>query len=433
MRKDMAKKEAQPSREPTRRQLALSRREQEQLRMIYLALGLVAILIIIVLTIGLVQTYVIEPNSPVAIVAGKEISTGAYRDRALYERFLLEEQIQQIIQQQAALPPPSENEDQFSQLLRNQYQQMANQLLQQRSIIDRQTVDAMIEEELIENEVAERGITVSEAEITEFINRILARRSGGLTAAAASETSTARADASATAAVWTPTPTFTPSPTLTATATITEPTATPVNTPTPAPTPTLNVITEDTLATQYSEWLETLEEEADLSEAEYREIIRKTILRDKLSEVIGDETPRRAEQAHARHILVETQEEAEQVIERLEAGEDFGALAEELSQDPSSATEGGDLDFLPRGRTVAPVDEAIFSLPIGQISEPIETQFGWHVIEVLEREERELSPADYSQQQQLAFSTWLENARQAAEIEDLWVASKAPPDPFFDR
>lgn len=426
----MAKKDTQSSRGPTRRQIALSRREQEKLRLIYMGLGLVAVLILIVLGFGLLQTYVFEPNAPVAVVNGEEISTGQYRSRVKYERFILEDQLQQISQQLASLPP-QEEDDQFSQLLRNQYQQFANQLTQQRVAVDRQTLDVLIAEELIQAEANRRDITVSEDEVTEAINRFLARRQGGLTQAAARETSTARAQATATAALWTPTPTFTPSPTLTTTQEIT-PTATPANSPTPAPTPTFNIIATDTLSTEYNNWLATLQNQADISEAQYREIMRRTVLRNKLNDQLAEELPRVAEQAHARHILVETEEEANQVLERLEAGEDFAALAEELSTDTGSAANGGDLGFVPQGSFVPAIDEAVFNLPIGQVSEPIETQFGWHIVEVLEREERELSPSDYSQLQNSALSNWISEAREEAEIEEFWTPEKAPEDDFLE-
>ncbi len=427
----MSKRNIQQSgRGPTRRQIARSRREREQLRLIYIGLGIVAALVVIVLAFGFYQTYVLEPQEPVAIVDGQEITTADYQDRVQYERFILQDQYQQIVQQQAALAE-SENE-QLVELLGNQYQQMANQILQQLSVIDRQTVDTMIDDELIKAEAAERGLTASEEEVTEYINRTLARRAGGLTAASASETATARVQASATATLWTPTPTLTPSPTITITGEIT-PTATPVDTPTPQPTPTFNVIDAESLSTEYGNWLEILAENAGIGEAEYRQIVRTFVLRDKLAEALGDEVSPTAEQARARHILVETEEEAKEVIERLEAGEEFADLATELSTDPGSAANGGDLGFVPSGRFVEPIDEAVFSLPLGEISEPIETQFGWHVVEVLEREERELSPADYQQSQQLAFSEWLENARAEADIQDLWTADKAPDGSLFTQ
>ena len=152
-----------------------------------------------------------------------------------------------------------------------------------------------------------------------------------------------------------------------------------------------------------------------------------------MSKAIGDEVPKTAEQTQARHILVETEDEAKKVVERLKAGEDFADLAAELSLDTSSAAEGGDLGFSPAGRYVAPVDEAISSLKIGEISEPIQSQFGWHVIEVLARENRELAPADYSQKQRQAYQDWLDKTRQETQIEDTWTPDKAPDDPFLKQ
>jgi parvulin-like peptidyl-prolyl isomerase len=426
----MAKKVTGPTRAPTRKQVAISRKEREQRRLLYLGLGFVGLLIVFVLGFGLVQTYVIEPNSAIAIVNETEVTNREYRNRVFYERFVLDEQLQQISQQFAALPP-AEEDDQFAQLLRNQYQQMFSQLSQQRSTIDRQVLDLMIAEQLMEAEAAQRGITVTDDDVTEFINRFLAGRQGGLTAAAASETSIARVDATATAAVWTPTPTLIPSPTLTNTGELTGSTTVPNSVPSPAPTPTFNIIADDELATQYDNWMNTLAEVANTGEADYRRYIRLAVLREKLGESLGDEVPTIAEQARARHILVESEEEANQVVERLQAGEDFAELATELSLDTASAAAGGDLGFVPRDRFVASVDEVVFSLPPGQLSDPVESQFGWHVIEVLERGERELSPADYSQAQRVALSEWIANAREAAEIQDLWSPEKAPPDPVL--
>ena len=86
------------------------------------------------------------------------------------------------------------------------------------------------------------------------------------------------------------------------------------------------------------------------------------------------------EEVSARHILVETEEEAVAAIERLEAGEDFATLATELSIGPSS-TNGGDLGYFQMGQMVEPFGEVAFGLESGEFTtEPVETQFGWHVI-----------------------------------------------------
>lgn len=426
----MAKRDTQPTRAPTRKQIARSRKERERLRLIYIGLGIVIALVVIVLGIGLYQTFVLEPKAPVATVDGVDITTGDYQTRVKYERFMLDQAIQQIAAQRQQL---IQTDPQLAELLISQYEQQASQLQQQRFLVDRDTLDVMIEDRLIEAEAARRGMMASEPEIDEAINRFLARQLGGLTEAAAAETVAARAEASATAALWTPTPTFTPSPTLTTTEEITQPTVTPANTPAPAPTPTLVVIDQNSLSTQYATWLSTLTENTDVDEATYRQIVRTIVLRNKLQEELGNEVPPTGEQSRARHIMVDTEEEAQAVIKRLQAGEDFADLAAELSKDPGSSTAGGDLGFVSRGRFVGPVDEAVFTLSIGEVSEPVETQFGWHVIEVLEREVRPLSPADYRLSQQLAYNDWLTSARTEAIIEDFWTAEKAPEDPLFGR
>lgn len=82
----------------------------------------------------------------------------------------------------------------------------------------------------------------------------------------------------------------------------------------------------------------------------------------------------------ARHILVETLEEATAILERYKAGEDFSELAMSISIDTGSGANGGDLGEFYRGDMVKPFEEAAFSMSVGQVSEPIQTQFGYHII-----------------------------------------------------
>lgn len=91
------------------------------------------------------------------------------------------------------------------------------------------------------------------------------------------------------------------------------------------------------------------------------------------------------EEIEVRHILVETEEEAREILTLLEQGADFGELARERSQDPGSAAEGGHLGFSPRGENVPAFEEVAFALEKGELSEPVETNFGYHVIELLDR------------------------------------------------
>jgi len=93
------------------------------------------------------------------------------------------------------------------------------------------------------------------------------------------------------------------------------------------------------------------------------------------------ETPPTNE-VRARHIIVETREEAEAIIEELDAGGDFEAIAREKSKD-GAAAQGGDLGYFGPGRMVPEFEQAVFAMEVGTYTkEPVQTQFGWHVIKV---------------------------------------------------
>ena len=100
------------------------------------------------------------------------------------------------------------------------------------------------------------------------------------------------------------------------------------------------------------------------------------------------------EEVRARHILVEEEAQAKAALERLKKGEDFAKLAAELSKDPGSGKEGGDLGFFTKDRMVAPFAEAAFKLGKGEISEPVKSQFGWHVIKVEDKRTKALPAFD---------------------------------------
>lgn len=136
-------------------------------------------------------------------------------------------------------------------------------------------------------------------------------------------------------------------------------------------------------------------------------------------EKIGQVKPE--QELHARHILVETEAEAKDVAERLKKGEDFATLAKEKSKDPGA--EGGDLGFFTRGQMVKPFEEAAFALDVGQISDPVQSPFGWHVIKVEEKRDQPLPTFDQvkdgiiAQLVQLKAQEVVSDLRKAAKIE----------------
>jgi len=98
------------------------------------------------------------------------------------------------------------------------------------------------------------------------------------------------------------------------------------------------------------------------------------------------------EEVRARHILVESEEKARDLYEMIAHGSDFAALAKQYSKDPGSKDQGGELGFFGRGQMVPQFEEAAFKLKPGEVGEPFQTQFGWHLIRVDERR-RQPAPA----------------------------------------
>ncbi len=124
---------------------------------------------------------------------------------------------------------------------------------------------------------------------------------------------------------------------------------------------------------------------------------------------------------NASHILVETEEEAQALIAELEGGADFATLAREKSTGPSGPN-GGMLGWFGAGRMVPAFEEAVFALEAGQISAPVQTQFGWHVIRLNETRNQEIPSLDsvrdsiVEQLQTEALLARLEELMQAADV-----------------
>lgn len=88
----------------------------------------------------------------------------------------------------------------------------------------------------------------------------------------------------------------------------------------------------------------------------------------------------------ASHILVKTEEEANKLYEEISNGADFAEMAQEHSLCPSKR-DGGDLKYFGKGMMVKPFEDAAFSLEIGELSKPVETQFGWHLIKLTDKKD----------------------------------------------
>ena len=138
------------------------------------------------------------------------------------------------------------------------------------------------------------------------------------------------------------------------------------------------------------------------------------------------------EEIHARHILLPSEDEAKAALARIKNGEDFAKVANELSKDP--AGDGGDLGWFNKDRMVPEFAEAAFKLQPGEVSDPVKTQFGWHIIKVEERRMRTFPPFEQLKDQaaryvaQKAQSELIASLRAAAKIERMDEEEKPPAD-----
>jgi peptidyl-prolyl cis-trans isomerase C len=146
----------------------------------------------------------------------------------------------------------------------------------------------------------------------------------------------------------------------------------------------------------------------DYLEAEVKKAVTPDAARKLYDDAVKGMKPE--EEVRARHILVESEDEAKKALARVRGGEDFAKVAAELSKDPGSKTDGGDLGFFTQDRMVAPFAEAAFKLEPGKISEPVKSQFGWHVIKV---EEKRTKPIPAFEEMREQIDTYL--ARKAQQ------------------
>jgi parvulin-like peptidyl-prolyl isomerase len=408
--------------EETRKQRIRRAREERQERFLFLGLGGVALVILLILALGYYQENIGKLNNPIATVNGVAIPVREYQMRLRYDTASLFNQLNSLRADIAQLgndPSTSFLKDYFAQ----QQAELASEIL----VLPRNDLERLIDDELIRQEAAKQNLVVSEDEIDQEIEREFGyQRATPTPTPGPSPTATQMLTPTLTPAI---TPTRSPSPTPTGQITPVTPTLTPTLGPTETPEPTATPLSFQRFQEQKKEFLDTIAKSAQMNEADFRRLIAAGLLRRKMQTALGEKVPTSAEQVNARHILVKTYDEAVQVEERLKKGEDFARLAQELSTDTGSKEKGGDLGWFPRGQMVKDFEDAAFSLPVNQISQPVTSTFGVHVIQVLGHEQnRALDKNALQQQQSAAFSDWLQQARLTAKIERNYRDDYVPPE-----
>jgi peptidyl-prolyl cis-trans isomerase C len=161
----------------------------------------------------------------------------------------------------------------------------------------------------------------------------------------------------------------------------------------------------------------------------------KTAVTDAAMHKVYDEAAKQIggeKEIRARHILVESEDEAKAILAELKKGTDFSELARLKSKDPGAAAEGGDLGYFTKDQMVAEFSDAATKLDKGQLSDPVKTQFGWHVIKVEDKRDRPVPPFDQVKEQienyvvRRAQAEVISKLRQGAKIERMEAKGAEP-------
>ncbi len=177
---------------------------------------------------------------------------------------------------------------------------------------------------------------------------------------------------------------------------------------------------------QYADW-DAFLKDYWLTDQTFRRTISDKLLMDNLLSLQTVDT--QAQQVHIRHILLSDKAKAQEVVDKLKAGDDFSELAAQYSEDTETKDDGGDLGWFVDGGMVSELWDVVVTLQDGQFSEVIETQGYYVVIQVVERGMREVDAFTARQRQQAAMQTQLAAERDAAQIERLVDFTAPTPAP----
>ena len=163
----------------------------------------------------------------------------------------------------------------------------------------------------------------------------------------------------------------------------------------------------------FDQWLQATGQTRE----DYREMLRQSLISQRAMQAVTAGLSADPEQVHARHIQVESEEAAREILGQLQQGADFAALARERSTDLATRENGGDLGWFPRGMVALELENAAFALQPGEVSDVLYLGEGFHLIQVVEREAARPLPVETQiELQQAAFERWLAELRAAATI-----------------
>jgi len=434
----MANNKSAKSKVVTKKHLAKKEKEARQTKIILISTIVLLAIIVGLVGYGLVDSYIIKPNKVIATVGDKVIKAGEFEKEVKYYRLSMINQAYTYIQYSSMF-------GEYGSSFLNQAQDMVYQLYDQ-AAVGKVVLDQMIDRIIMDEEAEKYGISVSSAEIQEakqagfdffpngtpiptitptlVFTPTMSKAQLDILKYTATPTSTESLTEEPANEVSTSTPGALgePNPVPEPTEIDQEPTEgqetdnatslieTPLPTATTTATPT--PYTTQGFGNEYKKYLDTLSS-INFTARDVDRLFKYQILREKLLAKVTEDLNPFEDQVWARHILVSTEEESRLVLDRLNAGEDFAVLAAELSLDSGSATNGGDLGWFGTGRMVAEFEEAAFALEEGEISQPVKTTNGWHIIQLIGKGNIALNASEFENVKQTTYTQWITSIRES--------------------
>lgn len=416
--------------------------EQQHRKMLIIASIIIVAIVLIVLIYGLLDQTILKNQKPVAKVGNTVIRSEEFIKMVKLERQQMNGQAYQYESYKQFFGFDEQNSAYFDSLIQQIQSQMAVP-----ETVGATVLTNMIDSKVIGFYAEENGIDVTEQEIQDAIQRDFGYFPNGTPTPENTSIPFATSTLNPTQyALVTATPTLAPTEEIVETKTvdgsITEggvaqtevvpdaPESESLATATAIPSPT--AYTEDLYQENYKSFVENFGK-IGLNEKDINELYRVQLISQKVFELITADTPTEEEQLWARHILVATVEEAENVLKRLEDGEDWSLIAAEVSTDTSNKDQGGDLGWFGKNAMVPEFESAAFELNVGEISDPVETSFGFHIIQLLGKEVRPIESSQLDQNKQTLFNEFLTQEKAKYTIEqydDVWTKI-VPSTPAF--
>jgi parvulin-like peptidyl-prolyl isomerase len=405
----MTKKRA-PQR-TTKKHLARADRERIQSRWLLGVTIAIALVAIGILGYGLFDSAYLQPKKTIAIVNGDTITKGKFHGRIRILQRELIGQLNSYVQMEQFFA----SDPQTLASIRELQNQIQTQLAYP-EIIGQVVINSMIRETLLRQEAEGMGIHVLPVEVERQLQNSFGFYPDGTP---------------------TPIPTLTPDPTRMAEiAAASEPTAGPSPTSTlpQTPNPTATPYVLEAYEDDYALFLDSLSD-FDISESDFNAYVEAQLLEEKLREQFQPEIDSMAEHVLIQHIFTFDEEIAQEALEQLESGGIWDDIVLEYSEDPSSREFSGDLGWNTLNDLVALLGQmgiTAFSAPVMDDIGPIESQQGWHILRVIDRQDREISQSTYQEAVDNAFEAWVYDMNVDAEITvvDDWQDHLPPSGPL---